>query len=293
MKHSIGGRCPQDFSLSRYTGGGLGRGLFSDAVAGCIGGSPPYPSPGVPGEGIGQHACSRFPWRTTSKLAGNTGRCAALLLLVLVLTTGCITGRQNPAATQPATAIDPKTAQTAYWMAKPAIAEVSSSNFDRLWAAAQDSIRDHSFLIDRTDYREGILTTQPRSSKLFYEFWRNDVVDPYDLTQSTLGTMRRTVRIDVRKADDGSFTASPKVVVERYSMLEKRITSVSQYRDVFSLTTRDLRLDAEAQGEDQVASEFWYAIRRDCAGTRACRSNSRHRKRFNSPASQIRFVRLG
>ena len=85
-----------------------------------------------------------------------------LLLLVLVLTTGCITGRQNPAATQPATAIDPKTAQTAYWMAKPAIAEVSSSNFDRLWAAAQDSIRDHSFLIDRTDYREGILTTQPR-----------------------------------------------------------------------------------------------------------------------------------
>jgi hypothetical protein len=243
MKHSSSPTCAQDFSLSRTS---------TSSVESYARG------------GIGQRACSRLPGRTASKLAGYTGRCA-LLLLVLALPTGCITGRQNPAATQPATAIDPKTAQTAYWMAKPAIAEVSSGNFDRLWSAAEDSLRDHSLLIDRTDYRQGVLTAQPRSSKLFYEFWRNDVVDPHDLVQSTLGTMRRTVRIDVRKADDGSFTASPKVVVERYSMLEKRITSVSQYRDVFSLTTRDLRLDAEKEDEDQVASEFWYAIGRDSA----------------------------
>jgi hypothetical protein len=191
-------------------------------------------------------------------------RIAATAVLTILMT-GCITGRQNPAATQPATTIDAKTAQTSYWMAKPAIAEVSSGDFDRLWSAAEDSLRAHSFLIDRTDYRDGVLTTQPRDSKMFYEFWLNDVVDPHDVMQSTLGTIRRTVRIDVHRTDDGSYTASPKVVIERYSMLEKRITSVSQYRTAFSLTDRDLRLNAEQEGESQVASEFWYAVGRDSA----------------------------
>ena len=100
---------------------------------------------------------------------------------------------------------------------------------------------------------------------MFYEFWLNDVIDAHDLEQSTLGTMRRTARIEIHRGDDGTFTASPKVVIERYSMLEKRITSVAQYRDVFSLTSRDLNLDAEQQDEAVVASEFWYAVGRDSA----------------------------
>lgn len=209
----------------------------------------------------GQRACSLSLSGTAGNLGGYAVRGAVIAIFMLV--TGCITGRQNPAATRPATDIDPKTAQTAYWMDKPAITKVTSKDFDRLWAAAEDSLRDHSFLLDRTDYRDGVLTSQPRPSKQIYEVWRNDAVEPHDILQSTLGTMRRTVRIDIRRADDGSFTASPKAVVERYSMLEKRITSVAQYRDVFSLTARDLKLDAEQQDEAAVNSEFWYAVGRD------------------------------
>ena len=205
-----------------------------------------------------QRACSLS---TVSKLTGYT----RTLICLLGLTSGCITHNQNSAATQPATSFDTKIAQTAYWMDKPAITQVSSGDFDKLWNACATSLREHSFIIDRTDLRGGVMTSLARPSKQIYEFWRNDVVDPHDLEQSTLGTMRRTVRIDVRKGDGGTFTAAPKVVIERYSMLEKRITSVAQYRDVFSLTSRDLKLDAEQQDQSAVSSEFWYATGRDSA----------------------------
>jgi hypothetical protein len=183
----------------------------------------------------------------------------------LLSLTGCITGKQNPAATQPATAMDPKTAQLAYWLEQPAVVHVNSPDFDKLWNVCRDAVQDDGFIIDRTDYREGILTTAPLISKQFYEFWRNDVVDAKGLTQSSFGTIRRTARFDVRRLEDGSYQATPKVVVERFSSVEKRITSVAQYREIFSLNQADLQLSSEEQDNAQIPPQFWYAIARDHA----------------------------
>jgi hypothetical protein len=185
-----------------------------------------------------------------------------IIFLISLITGGCIVGKQNPAATQPATAIDPKSVQLAYWFDKPAVTEVTSADFDRLWNACRDSLIADGFLIDRTDYRDGVMTTVPLVSKQFYEVWRSDVVTLHDLAQSSLGTMRRTVRIDIRRLPDGQFRASPKVVVDRFSLLAKRITSVAQYRSVFALTTSDLRLSTEEDGPNVVA-QYWYPTARD------------------------------
>ena len=180
--------------------------------------------------------------------------------------TGCIIGKQNPAATQPVTAQESKTAQIAYWVEQPAVAHVTGHDFDKLWSACRDAVQVDGFTLDRSDYREGILTTLPLVSKQFYEFWRNDVVDVHGLTQSSLGTLRRTVRFDVRRMEDGSYQATPKVVVERFSSIEKRITSVAQYRDIFSFTAQDVELSAEQQQDSApIAPQFWYAIGRDHA----------------------------
>ncbi|HEY8747643.1 MAG TPA: hypothetical protein VIM11_06705 [Tepidisphaeraceae bacterium] len=186
----------------------------------------------------------------------------SLILLLAMLATGCIVGKQNPAATQPATAGDPKSVQLAYWFDKPAITDITSTDFDKIWNACRNSLIADGFLIDRLDYRDGVITTLPLVSKQFYEVWRMDVVTVHDLAQSSLGTMRRTVRIDIRRQPDGTYRACPKVVVDRFSLLAKRITSVAQYRSVFALTTSDLRLSTEEDGPNVVA-QYWYPVARD------------------------------
>jgi hypothetical protein len=187
---------------------------------------------------------------------------AGVLAMVILIAGGCIVGKQNPAATQPATAIDPKSNEWDYWFNKPAITEVSSPDFDKLWNACRETLIADGFTIDRTDYRDGVITTQSMVSKQFYEVWKSDVVTVYDLAQSSLGTMRRTVRISISRGEDGKFHAAPKVVVDRYSLLAKRITSVAQYRSVFAITNQDLRISEEEEGSP-VAAAYWYPVARD------------------------------
>ena len=187
--------------------------------------------------------------------------------LLATLATGCSLGKQSPVAratTQPATSIDPKSAQPDYWLKQPAVARAVAKDFDELWNASRDALVDDGFTIDRIDYREGTLTTLPLISKQAYEFWRNDVVDARDLAQSSLGTMRRTVWLTIKRLPDGAFDAAPKVVVERYATVERRITSAAQYRDIFSIRLVDVSRDVEQTGM-AIPAEYYYAIGRDHA----------------------------
>ena len=211
---------------------------------------------------------SRQPLGTVREQAKRT--CAALFagtsLLVLASTqSGCLLWRQHPAATQSATAaVNPLTTQPSYWLNQPAAAHASSRSFDALWDACRAAIRDDGFLVDRRDYRSGLLTSLPLTSRMAYEFWRGDVVSPHELAQSTLAMVRRTVRIDITRQPDGSFRASPRVLVERNSLIERRITSVDQYQSAFSIQVQDVMRETEKSGTD-IPAEYWYPIERDTA----------------------------
>jgi hypothetical protein len=105
------------------------------------------------------------------------------------------------------------------------------------------------------------MTTKPLVSKQFFEVWKGDVVDGHDLLQSSLGTMRRIVFFQISHGEDGGYVLSPKVVVERYSAAERRITSVTQYLNIFSY---EHGLVGEVTDEGQlVPVEYWYSIGRD------------------------------
>ena len=182
---------------------------------------------------------------------------------LLVCAGGCITGRQFPAATQPATTADVKTVHPEYWLEQPAVARVDARAFDPLWNTCRRVTEGIGFTIDRTDYRDGLLTTLPLTSKQFFEFWRGDVVTVHDLNQSSLGTMRRTVRWQIRHRADGSYEAEPKVIVERYVSVERRITNVAQYRDIFSIRLIDV--DRQTEAGTPVPAAYWYAVGRDHA----------------------------
>jgi hypothetical protein len=189
---------------------------------------------------------------------------SASIPILFTTQSGCILGRQNPAATQPATAADPDTAKPAYWLDQPAVAHVKAADFAALWTACRLAAEADGFTIDRRDYREGLLTTQPLQSKQFYEFWRGDVRTAHDLAQSSLGMMRRTARFSIERLPDGTYQATPKVLVERDTLLQRRITSVDQYQNAFAVQQQDVVRESEKAGTD-VAAEYWYSVGRDTA----------------------------
>jgi hypothetical protein len=132
-----------------------------------------------------------------------------------------------------------------------------------------DTARWRQFKVDRTDYRNGILTTLPLESKQFFELWRRDVVDIHSLAESSLISTRRLVRFEIAKADESgnSFRCVPKVLVERYSSTEKRITSVTRYRESF-----DIEPNQGSRERDKgvnIPETYWYTIGRDAALERA------------------------
>jgi hypothetical protein len=187
--------------------------------------------------------------------------------IVALCVLGCITGRSNPAATQPATAVDLATTQPGYWLDKPAVAQVSSGDFAKLWEAAKETARKYHLPLDREDYRAGVITTVPEISKQVFEFWRADAGTAYEATANTAGAIRRTVRFEVSRNPDDTYTLVPKVLVERQSIFERRVTDVSQYRYAFAGPARQqpartaVTLDPETYQD--VPVKYWYPIGRD------------------------------
>lgn len=185
----------------------------------------------------------------------------ALPLLVPLLA-GCVGGRQLPVGDRP-TDVDPELAKASYWYAQPASERVMHDDFAQLWEAARRAARDSSYTIDRADYRGGVLTTDPLVSKQVFELWRGDVplFQLDDHAESTLATVRRTVRFEFEELADGAFAVVPKVLVERYSFAERRVTSPVRYHEAFG---RPRPIGAGEFDDDYVLPEtYWFADRRD------------------------------
>ena len=188
----------------------------------------------------------------------------AALILTMTLLPGCVSGTtRSKDSGQRATAIDPISATPAFWMEKPVTAHVSSPNYDRLWAACDAAVRHYHFIPDVLNFRQGVMTTKPLVSKGVGEFWRNDVVDGNDLAHSTLATYRRTIRYDIDKVGDDSYQVGVKVLVERSSAFERRVTTGIQFRDAFG----PFPPGSEFRSDDDVVqpAQYWYAVGRDDA----------------------------
>ena len=111
----------------------------------------------------------------------------------------------------------------------------NDDDFHRLWEACQAVLRRHRFEIDRKDLRAGLITTFPQTSQHFLEFWRHDVDTPYDLAESSVSTVRRSVTIQISKPqDEGEYTIDVAVNKERLHAVERQINSTAAALRVFS-----------------------------------------------------------
>ena len=105
------------------------------------------------------------------------------LLLLATIGMGCVQ-HQPPPTTRPSYS----TTQPSYWLDQPSPAHVDAKDFDQLWEASKQVARDMGFFIDREDYRAGLITTLPLTSKQFFELWHNDVQTSEDLADSSIAT---------------------------------------------------------------------------------------------------------
>jgi hypothetical protein len=192
---------------------------------------------------------------------------AVLVFVGAVLMPGCITKPQNPSATQPATALDLATTQPSYWLNQPAVAQVRWDNFDEIVEVGKQVMRGYQMVPDRVDYRAGEFTTTPQISKQWFEPWRWDTGTAVEVFANSLGAIRRTLSLDVVRNPDQTFTITPKVLVEREVILERRVTDVSQYRLAFSgpgvrIQPREsVTLDPATYPD--VPIKYWYPTGRD------------------------------
>ena len=185
-------------------------------------------------------------------------RASSGLVGLLALLAGCAI---HPAPAPKATDIDPARATPYYWISRPAVAGASDADFFKLWNACLLEVRHREFLIDREDYREGLLTTLPMTTRQFWEVWRRDVGTLDGLADSSLASIRRTVRFEVTRQDDGTYVATPKVLVERYASLERRLTSITQYHTAFS-SPRPTQ-ESDTTTTPGLPTDYWYAVGRD------------------------------
>jgi hypothetical protein len=175
---------------------------------------------------------------------------------------GCIFKNPNPPSPR-VTDIDPKLATPDYWLAQPAVTHINSDDFYKLWRTCRSVVHDRFFIIDREEFREGTLTTRPLVSKQYWEVWRRDEVTVHDIEASTLATIRRTVIFQITKQSNGTFTAEPRVLVERCASAERRLTAITEYHTAFS----GPRPFGSAENDQGIVlpTDYWYATGRDNA----------------------------
>ncbi len=188
----------------------------------------------------------------------NTPIAAGGLAILYLLIVGCA---QNPPTTHRATDISLATTRPTYWLDKPAAATVDNFQFQPLWDACEKVARDDLFQLDRQDYRLGLLTTKPMISKQLLEPWRKDSGTFHAVLANSLATIRRTVRFEIDRNDDGVYEMTPKVLMERETILERRITSAAQYRTAFSGPAVGTRTPADLETEIPIV--YWTPIGRD------------------------------
>lgn len=178
--------------------------------------------------------------------------CVTLVLVVLAAhLAGCAAGKRSAAPASPTTA------------GAASQKRVTADDFDRLWNACADVARDRLFTIDRRDYRGGVLTTEPLTSAQFFEPWRRDAITADAVAESSLATIRRTIRFEFTRHDDGTFSVEPHVQVERYSAAERRITQAMLYRSAFRKTTATGT--RETDRGVSLPARYWYRIGNDPA----------------------------
>jgi hypothetical protein len=132
-------------------------------------------------------------------------------------------------------------------------------NFQAVWQASLDVLREYQFEVARTDRRQGLIVSEPTVGRQWFELWRKDAATPRDVSEGTFQTIYRTITIQIAPVSPGQgvYVAAAQVHTERTERPSPQITSVADARGMFALpgserNEADMILNATPAPRDQV-----------------------------------------
>lgn len=81
------------------------------------------------------------------------------------------------------------------YKATPATLQIDAQEYDRVFRASVEVLRDYGFRVNRSDYRFGVVTTEPISSPTAFEPWINHNTTPTQAAGSTFDHLRRSATV--------------------------------------------------------------------------------------------------
>lgn len=117
----------------------------------------------------------------------------------------------------------------------PTAANVPDADLDAMWDATLSVLGRIEWRPDRQDRATGMIETVPATTKQIWEFWREDVADPYSQTLADLQTIQRKAIVRFRKVGEPKqWQVDVEVDVYRLQQPERQITSTSSGLEAFS-----------------------------------------------------------
>lgn len=126
-------------------------------------------------------------------------------------------------------------AQTRRAAETPQALTVSGVTVAQAMEEAVTVLRGMHFGIQNAD--AGVITTVPLTAAQFFEFWRSDNVGLDSTLEANLHTLRRSVRMDFAETGDGGVRIRCTIRVQRLSLPENEVASVSQAYRIHSQST--------------------------------------------------------
>lgn len=103
--------------------------------------------------------------------------------------------------------------------------EIDTREYARMMQAAADVLVNEGFVLDRQDYRLGVVSTKPVHSPTLVEPWRSDLTTGYQKLESTVNHQRRVVTVSleaVERDPNVSLKAEPRAYMLRVeAMIEQ------------------------------------------------------------------------
>ncbi len=109
---------------------------------------------------------------------------------------------------------------------------IPGEDMDLAWDETLEVLREHYFIPDRQDRREGLIISDPDLSKQWFEFWRDDAIGCYDIAESSLQSIRRTAIVTFVPMGK-EIQIRLEINVQRKNQPQRQITTASGSFQVF------------------------------------------------------------
>ncbi len=144
-------------------------------------------------------------------------------------------------------------------------------DYEAFFDSALTLLREHDFHPRLVDRVAGLAVTHPSTGSQWFEFWRGDSRGGYQLLESSLHTIRRTVQLSVRPEEPAEpepggesegtdrYRVSLEVYKERFSSPQRQVTTASGALQIYSerLPTEEGLRAARVRGD------HWVPLGRD------------------------------